>query len=196
MIPNHPPPTPRLREPAGVFLCPDVHPSYDSFWSSIVLIVLLFFVQGKGYYVASAYPMIAAGGAVLWELRLPRMANQRRARSWRWLTWSVLAIFAAFVIAAELPVAPLGPAYGLPRAINGFNSYWQYGYGNPPPQTLIVPSFSPSFLANFEHCRLITPITTPFNIQNEETINHRSIHICHNLLQPWPEFWQHFQYFG
>ena len=29
-----------------------------------------------------------------------------------------------------------GPAYGLPRVISGFDSYWQYGYGDPPPQTL------------------------------------------------------------
>jgi hypothetical protein len=30
----------------------------------------------------------------------------------------------------------------------------------------------------------------------EETINHRAIYVCHNLREPWPEFWQHFQYFG
>jgi hypothetical protein len=80
--------------------------------------------------------------------------------------------------------------------ISGFDSYWQYGYGNPPPQTLLVIGFPPDLLANFQDCTLIAPITTPFNIQNDETINHRSIFLCHNLRQPWPEFWQHFQYFG
>jgi 4-amino-4-deoxy-L-arabinose transferase-like glycosyltransferase len=29
-----------------------------------------------------------------------------------------------------------------------------------------------------------------------KTINHRAIYVCHNLRQPWPEFWQRFQYFG
>ena len=31
-----------------------------------------------------------------------------------------------------------GPAYGLPRAICGMNSHWLRGYGDLPPQTLIV----------------------------------------------------------
>ena len=89
-----------------------------------------------------------------------------------------------------------GPAYGLPRAISGFNSYWQQGYGNPPPQTLIVIGFPPDFLANFQDCTLIAAITTPFNIQNDETIDHRAIYVCHHLRQPWPQFWKQFQYFG
>jgi 4-amino-4-deoxy-L-arabinose transferase-like glycosyltransferase len=224
-------------------------------WMYVVPFVLLLLAQGNGYYIASAYPMLAAGGAAWWEGRLARMISQRGARAWRWATWSVMIAFAALFIATELPVAPLGsawwdvvsksnpqlksevgwpelvqevakaynslpadekssaailalssgevgsidlygPAYGLPRVISGFNSYWQYGYGNPPPQTLIVVGFDTSFLANFQDCTFIAPITMPFNIQNEETIDHRSIYVCHNLRQPWPEFWQHFQYFG
>jgi hypothetical protein len=31
-----------------------------------------------------------------------------------------------------------GPAYGLPEAISGINTYWLRGYGDPPPQTVIV----------------------------------------------------------
>jgi hypothetical protein len=89
-----------------------------------------------------------------------------------------------------------GPAYGLPRVISGFNSYWQYGYGNPPPQTLIVLGFPTDFLPNFQDCTFIALISVPFNIPNEETVNHNSIYICHNLRLPWPEFWQHFQWFG
>ncbi len=224
-------------------------------WMYAVPFILLILVQGKGYYLAATYPMLASGGAVWWEGRLTRMANHRRIRAWRWATWGILSAFAALIIATEVPVAPLGsawwnvvsksnhellsevgwpelaqqvakayntlpasekphaailalssgeigsidlygPAYGLPNVISGFDSYWQYGYGNPPPQTLIVVGFDASLLANFHDCRLIAPITTPFNIQNEETINHRSIYLCHNLRQPWPQFWNKFQYFG
>ncbi len=43
---------------------------------------------------------------------------------------------------------------------------------------------------------MIAPISMPFNIQNEETNNHWAINVCHNLRYSWPEFWQHFQYFG
>lgn len=225
-------------------------------WMYAVPFILLILAQGKGYYLAPTYPMLAAGGAVWWEQCLAGLANQRRARAWRWVTWSVLSVFAALLIAALLPVAPLGsawwdvisknnaelkaeigwpelaqsvakvfntlpdsekahtailaasageigsidlygPAYGLPSAISGFDSYWQYGYGDPPPQTVIVLGFPTSQMAPYFHdCTLVETITTPFNIQNEEVINHRTISLCHNLLQPWPDAWQHFQYFG
>jgi 4-amino-4-deoxy-L-arabinose transferase-like glycosyltransferase len=224
-------------------------------WMYIVPFILLVIAQGNGYYLAPAYPMLAAGGAVWWQGRLARMANQRGARILRRTTWSFLSIFAAFLIAVELPVAPLGsawwdvvsksntqlksevgwpelaqqvakaynslpadersgaailaassgevgsidlygPAYGLPRVISGFDSYWAYGYGNPPPTTLIVVGFDSDLLSNFQDCTFIARITTPFNVQNEETSNHRAIYVCHNLRIPWPIFWQHFQYFG
>jgi 4-amino-4-deoxy-L-arabinose transferase-like glycosyltransferase len=89
-----------------------------------------------------------------------------------------------------------GPSYGLPKVISGFNSYWEYGYGNPPPTMLIVVGFPNNVLANFQSCVFVAPISMPFNIQNEETINHRAIYVCHNLLMPWPLFWKQFQYFG
>jgi 4-amino-4-deoxy-L-arabinose transferase-like glycosyltransferase len=224
-------------------------------WMYVVPFILLLLAQGNGYYLAASYPMLAAGGAVWWEGRLTRMVNQRGARAWRWATWSVLSAFAAFLIAVELPVAPLGsagwdvvsksntqlksevgwpqlvqqvakaynslpasekahaailaassgeigsidlygPSYGLPRVISGFDSYWAYGYGNPPPKTLIVVGFGSDLLAYFQDCKFIAPISMPFNIQNEETIHHRAIYVCHNLRQPWPQFWKKFQYFG
>ena len=224
-------------------------------WMYVVPFILLLLTQGKGYYLAATYPMLAAGGAVWWEGRLTRITSQGWARSWQWTTWSVLSLFAALLIATELPVAPLGsawwevvsksndqlksevgwpelvqqvakayhaipvsekahaailaassgevgsidlygPAYGLPRVISGFDSYWQYGYGNPAPTTLLVVGFDPGFLAIFQDCTFLTPITTPFNIQNDETIYHNSIYLCHNLRQPWPQFWKTFQYFG
>jgi 4-amino-4-deoxy-L-arabinose transferase-like glycosyltransferase len=224
-------------------------------WMYVVPFILYVLAQGNGYYLAPAYPMLAAGGAVWWDQRLAGMADRRRARAWRWTTWGVLSVFAAFLVFVELPVAPLGsawwdfvsknnvqlksevgwpelaqqvaevydalpesekahaailaassgeigsidlygPAYGLPRAISGFDSYWQYGYGDPPPQTVIVIGFPTDLLALFQDCTFIAPIATPFNVQNDETTNHRSIYLCHNLRQPWPEFWQHFRYFG
>ena len=224
-------------------------------WMYIVPFILLILTQGKGYYLGATYPMLAAGGAVWWEGCLTRMASQRGARIWRWVTWSVLSTFAALLIATELPVAPLGsawwnmiiknnvelksevgwpqlvqqvakvynslpadersgaailaassgeigsidlygPAYGLPRVISGFDSYWGYGYGNPPPITLIVVGFDTDLLANFQDCTFMAAITTPFNVQNDETVNHNSIYVCRNLRLPWPVFWSHFQYFG
>ena len=39
-----------------------------------------------------------------------------------------------------------GPEYGLPRAISGINSFWYRGYGDPPPQTVIVIGLSRKYL--------------------------------------------------
>ena len=224
-------------------------------WMFVVPFVLLLLAQGKGYYVAGAYPMLAAGGAVWWQQRIACMATERRARSWRRITWGVLSAFAALFIAAMLPVAPLGSAWwnglssgnvelrsevgwpqlaqqvaqvydslppsekahaailaassgeigaidmyghalGLPLVISGFNSYWAYGYGNPPPQTVIVVGFSSSVRAQFQSCQFVRTIAVPFNVPNEVEVNHDSISICHNLILPWPDAWAKAQYFG
>ena len=224
-------------------------------WMYIVPFVLLVLTQGKGYYLAATYPMLAAGGAAWWDERLRNISDGSRVRFlWR-RPRTALIVGAILTIALTLPVAPLGsawwdvvskvnnnltaevgwpgvaqqvaraynslpadertgaailaagsgeigsidlygPTYGLPRVISGFDSYWQFGYGNPPPTTVLVVGFGSDVLNNFQSCRFIASITTPFNIQNEETIDHRAIYVCHNLLMPWPEFWSQFQYFG
>ena len=89
-----------------------------------------------------------------------------------------------------------GPAYGLPKAISGFDSYWQDGYGNPPPETLVVVGFDNDLLMYFHDCTLIGPIRVPFNVPNDELNDKRAIYVCHHLTVSWPLFWEHFQYFG
>ncbi len=89
-----------------------------------------------------------------------------------------------------------GPAYGLPAAISGINTYWLRGYGNPPPQTLITLGFSQQELAQiFQSCRLAGRVTNRYGVQNEET-GHPDIYVCQNLRAPWPEFWKGFRSFG
>lgn len=90
-----------------------------------------------------------------------------------------------------------GPAYGLPRAMSGIDSYWLRGYTNPPPQTVIVVGISREFLEkNFETYELAGHITNRFNVKNEETTRHQQIYLCRRLKRPWAEFWKHFRYFG
>jgi hypothetical protein len=224
-------------------------------WMYVTPLILLLLTQGKGYYLGATYPMLAAGGAAWWEGRISRLTSQRWLSAWHWITWSVLGIFAALLIATELPVAPLGsawwdtvsksndqlksevgwpqlaqqvakayngipagersgaailaassgeigaidlygPAYGLPHVISGFDSYWQYGYGNPAPQTVLVVGFDASLLTDFQDCTFISQIRVPFNVQNDEATSHSSISLCHTLRQPWAQFWKTFQYFG
>jgi hypothetical protein len=90
-----------------------------------------------------------------------------------------------------------GPAHGLPKAISGVNSYWLRGYGDPPPQTLIVAGISRDFLErSFESCVLAGHIANRYGVQNEETTRHPDLFVCRRLRQPWPVFWKQFQYYG
>ena len=53
-----------------------------------------------------------------------------------------------------------GPSYGLPKAIGGENSDWLRGYGDPPPQTLIVVGWSRFDVDNsFHTCTLVGYVT-------------------------------------
>ncbi|HXY23159.1 MAG TPA: glycosyltransferase family 39 protein [Candidatus Acidoferrum sp.] len=90
-----------------------------------------------------------------------------------------------------------GPRYGLPRAISGIDSFWQRGYGDPPPQTLIVIGISRGYLdKHFTSCQLAGHTGNQFGVKNEETEDHPDIFVCRGLLQPWPEFWKDFRYYG
>ena len=90
-----------------------------------------------------------------------------------------------------------GPQYGLPRAISGVNSFWQRGYGDPPPQTLIIIGFSREGVEKrFESCRLAGHTWNQYGIKNEETEDHPDIWVCGPPRRGWPEFWKDFRYYG
>ena len=90
-----------------------------------------------------------------------------------------------------------GPSLGLPRAISGVNSSWERGYGDPPPQTLIIVGFPRAFVeSNFDSCRLAAQNTNSLGIVNEETTERRDIFLCGPPKAGWPTFWKSFQYFA
>jgi len=90
-----------------------------------------------------------------------------------------------------------GERYGLPRAISGVNSFWQKGYGDPPPQILIVVGLSPGELNDhLTGCTVVAHTWNRYGMKNEETEDHPNIYVCRGLKEPWPEFWKHFRYFG
>ncbi len=86
-----------------------------------------------------------------------------------------------------------GPAYGLPEAISGINSYWLRGYGDPPPQVLIV--LGSGNLIAFDGCRVAGSVTNRYGVRNEET-GHSTIYLCRPPRQPWPVFWEAIRSFG
>jgi len=90
-----------------------------------------------------------------------------------------------------------GPSHDLPRAISGVNSSWERGYGDPPPQTLILVGFPRAFVeANFVSCRLAGQNTNALGVVNEETTERREIFLCGPPKAGWPQFWSTFQYYA
>jgi hypothetical protein len=224
-------------------------------WMFVVPLVLFFIAKGRGYYMAPAYPMLLAAGAVLEERAVGSLTGGW-ARLMRGNTCGALAVGGALSIAFSLPIAPVnsslwkvvnrvnedfreeigwpelvetvagihaslsaeerahvgilagnygeagaidlyGPAHGLPKAISGVNSYWLRGYGDPPPQTLIVVGLSRDFLErNFESCVLAGHVANRYGVLNEETTRHPDLFVCRQLRQPWPAFWKQFRNYG
>jgi 4-amino-4-deoxy-L-arabinose transferase-like glycosyltransferase len=91
----------------------------------------------------------------------------------------------------------LGKKYGLPSAISGTNSAWYRSFPENNPQTLIAVGLDEDFLKeHFERCEVVAHNANAYGVINEESRDHPDICLCHHLLQPWPEFWSHFQRFG
>ena len=90
-----------------------------------------------------------------------------------------------------------GPQYGLPAVISGVNSFWQRGYGDPPPQTVIVMGADFDELQQlFVSCTLAARTWNQYGIENEETRWSPNIYVCHTLRRPWPEVWKIARHFG
>jgi 4-amino-4-deoxy-L-arabinose transferase-like glycosyltransferase len=90
-----------------------------------------------------------------------------------------------------------GAQYGLPRAISGINSYWQRGYGDPPPETLIVMGLKRQFAdESFEGCRVAGHIWNRYGVKTPDMAWNPEIYVCGPPRQGWPAFWEHFRYFG
>jgi 4-amino-4-deoxy-L-arabinose transferase-like glycosyltransferase len=221
----------------------------------VVPFALFLYTEGRPYYLAPAYPMLFAAGAVLAEQWLSSwsVAAARAVRTYVWAAFAISGI--AFALIA-LPVAPVnsrlwdiasdingelkeqigwpelvetvagiynglpaeekpqtailagnygevgaidlyGPAYGLPQAISGVNSYWYRGYGNPPPQTVIVVGLYASRLAYlFDSCQQAGRITNRYGVLNEETRDHAIILLCRGPRRTWQESWPRLRSFG
>jgi hypothetical protein len=222
-------------------------------WMFIVPFALFVIAKGRGYYLAPAYPMLLAAGAVTEERWLERLSTLWSGVA-RVVSFALLATGGILAAAVVLPIAPVnsawwkmadmsdfreeigwpelvaevarvrdslpvreknqagiltgnygeagaidlyGATFGLPGAISGVNSYWLRGYGDPPPQTLIVLGLSSEQAQRiFESCELSGQVTNSYGIKNEETVDHPDIFVCRGLRQPWPDFWKAFRHFG
>ena len=224
-------------------------------WMYAVPLAGFLALQGRGYYLAPAYPMLIAGGAYYVGERVRYLAPAERRAQYSWLYYSLI-IGGLCAASLSMPVVPVnsfwwkwadsihqlyreevgwpelvktvaairdtvpleersrlgilagnygeagavdvyGPAYNLPHAISGIDSFWLWGYGNPPPESVIVLGLTPSDAYSlFETCSIAGTITNSYGIQNEESQYHPDILLCRHLRQPWEQFWRNFHYFG
>ncbi|MEY2486214.1 MAG: hypothetical protein QOH39_1862 [Verrucomicrobiota bacterium] len=224
-------------------------------WLYVIPFILFLLARGRGYYLAPAYPVLFAGGAVMIE-RFLRRLSRPWSLSISAVIWLALISDIAIIGAVALPIAPIdsrwgkaamqknddlaeeigwpelvetvagirdslpeserrglgilagnygeagainlyGPRYGLPTAICGTNSYWKRGYGDPPPETLIVLGVSREFVEHyFEQSEVGGRSWNRHGVANEETTRHPDIFVCRRLRQSWAEFWKGFQRFG
>ena len=77
-------------------------------WMYLIPLALFFFGQGRGYYMAAAYPMLLAMGAVgaeRWLDSLPRLGS----RIIEAVFFTGLAVCGAYICAIVLPLASSGP---------------------------------------------------------------------------------------
>ena len=90
-----------------------------------------------------------------------------------------------------------GPALGLPPVICPVNSFWERGYGEPPPDLLIVLGSSREELeGKFDSCELVGHITNREGVPNEETMRHPDIFLCRHLRGDWRTMWAKARRFG
>lgn len=90
-----------------------------------------------------------------------------------------------------------GPAYGLPTAISGVNTYWLRGNGDPAPQAVIVLGIDrgdASYL--FKGCKVAGHTPNPYHVKNEETTSHSDIYLCQGPRDPWERFWPRTHWHG
>jgi hypothetical protein len=76
-------------------------------WMYLVPLVLFIVAKGRGYYMAPAYPMLMAAGAV-WLERWAGSLRPFRRRAVQVVLIALLATNGALVVAIVLPVAPIG----------------------------------------------------------------------------------------
>ena len=153
---------------------------------------------------------IASGNSRLWSVTAKLHDNFVEEIGWPELTETIANVYAALP-AEEKPKTRVltgnygeagaidlyGPAYGLPPAISGVNSYWLRGYGNPPPEVLIVLGFSKDKLNKlFATCSAAGHITNRYGLANEETKYHPDIFVCREPRQSWADLWEKLKSFG
>lgn len=179
-------------------------------WAVAIRGVTWFLVAASAVLSFALFTPIAPINSALWNMTGKLQDNFREEIGWPDLVAAVSQVYNSIPVRERAgtgiivgnygeagAIDLLGSRYGLPQAISGTNSAWYRSYPQSQPQTLIAIGLDDDFLKDhFERCDLVAHNGNPYGVVNEESRDHPDIFLCHNLLQPWPEFWKHFQWFG
>lgn len=153
---------------------------------------------------------IAPINSPLWRVSNALHDNFAEQVGWPELVATVAQIYAALPASEQTRTGILagnygeagalnlyGPAYGLPTAISGVNSYWRRGYGDLAPESLIVVGFAQARAEQlFARCEMAGRVTNPYGVENEETRDHPVIFVCREPRLAWPSLWETLRSFG
>jgi Dolichyl-phosphate-mannose-protein mannosyltransferase len=95
-------------------------------WMYLIPLVILFIARGRPYYLAPAYPMLLAVGAV-WGERWLEALSPKAAGALRRVVWISLTISGIAVAATVLPVAPPGSRWW--KIADAVNINFNYEFG-------------------------------------------------------------------
>jgi len=97
-------------------------------WMYVIPLLAFLLAKGRDYYLAPAYSMLMAAGAVCGEHWVNSL-SAGSARVARRITWQVLLVATLYTIAITLPIAPLGSSWWrLANGANGGNFDMQIGW--------------------------------------------------------------------
>jgi hypothetical protein len=78
-------------------------------WMYLVPLLLFLFARGRAYYLAPAYPMLFAAGALWWDNWLAQRAGWARRLGWVTIA-AAFCLGAAFSAVTMMPLAPINSA--------------------------------------------------------------------------------------
>ncbi len=173
-------------------------------WSAAFVLFML----GGVVYLALQLP-VAPEGSAYWRFTSGIVGEQIEKVGWPELVTEVAGVYNSLPTDERRSTAILtanygeagavdlyGPALGLPNAISGVNSYWPRGYGDPPPEHVILIGFDRnSAEKSFKDCSSAGMIPNPYKLHNEEGAR-PVIYYCRGLKRPWPETWKWYQSYG
>ena len=87
-------------------------------WMYVIPFLIYLLKQGRSYYLAPAYPMLVAAGAVVWQGWVEKLSAPKK-RLAAGATWGLVGIGAVVSGALSLPVAPINsPLWNITREVH------------------------------------------------------------------------------